>query len=333
MQDDLICPIWKTPARAISGYEGRDGIAVFSPRAGGAYFMTGTARAVIESATDTERVKLTNEIIAYQLAGATMEVTSHTVAALASTRPISVVERSQNLLQYLIRESKHIGQLLEFPPEWAKADASEFFMMPWPEVSFASAQLFAWSGSLEWSEVSFLLKMLRDDGLVELSDREVQPDIMVTPRGFSRADAVSERTQSDQAFVAMWFDRSMDDAFANGFEPGIRMSGFRPLRIDGKEHVNKIDDEIIAEIRKSKFVVADFTSAVAQPRGGVYFEAGFAMGLGIPVIWTCREDVIADVHFDTRQFNHIVWRDADELRTRLNKRILAVIGQGPAKGG
>ncbi len=35
-----------------------------------------------------------------------------------------------------------------------------------------------------------------------------------------------------------------------------------------------------------RFMIADFTGH----RGGVYFEAGFAHGLGIPVIWTCRED-------------------------------------------
>ena len=35
-------------------------------------------------------------------------------------------------------------------------------------------------------------------------------------------------------------------------------------------------DRIIAQIRASKFVVADFT----RNRGGVYYEAGFALGLG-----------------------------------------------------
>ena len=55
---------------------------------------------------------------------------------------------------------------------------------------------------------------------------------------------------------------------------------------------NSIDDEIIAEIRRSWFVVADFTCGtvphegkeVAIPRGGVYYEAGFAQGLNVPLI-------------------------------------------------
>jgi hypothetical protein len=35
--------------------------------------------------------------------------------------------------------------------------------------------------------------------------------------------------------------------------PAIRDSGYEPMRIDRKEHINKIDDEIIAEIRRSCF--------------------------------------------------------------------------------
>jgi hypothetical protein len=82
--------------------------------------------------------------------------------------------------------------------------------------------------------------------------------------------------------------------------------------------------------------VADFTTGIigdgehrtAVPRGGVYFEAGFAQGLGIPVIWTCRSDQISHVHFDTRQFNHILWTTPEDLKVRLFNRIGAVVGLG-----
>ena len=104
---------------------------------------------------------------------------------------------------------------------------------------------------------------------------------------------------------------------------GIEDAGYLALRIDNKEHNDKICDEIIAEIRRSKFVVADFT----ENRGGVYFEAGFALGLGIPVIWTVQQDFLKKegVHFDTRQYNHIAYKTGDELRSRLNNRIRATI--------
>jgi hypothetical protein len=53
------------------------------------------------------------------------------------------------------------------------------------------------------------------------------------------------------------------------------------------------------------------------------------MGLPIPIIWTCSKDSITDLHFDTRQYNHIVWDTPQNLRDLLKARIGAVIGDGP----
>jgi hypothetical protein len=68
-------------------------------------------------------------------------------------------------------------------------------------------------------------------------------------------------------------------------------------------------------------VVADFTGH----RGGVYFEAGYAQGRGIPVIWCCRKDDIEHAHFDTRQNNHVTWTTPAELRELLKNRIAATL--------
>jgi nucleoside 2-deoxyribosyltransferase len=91
------------------------------------------------------------------------------------------------------------------------------------------------------------------------------------------------------------------------------------MRIDLEEHNDKIDDRIISEIRRSGLVVADFTGQ----RGGVYFESGFAMGLGIPVIRTCRKDNVDTLHFDTRQYSHVLWESPEELKEKLTNRIRA----------
>ena len=129
----------------------------------------------------------------------------------------------------------------------------------------------------------------------------------------------------------MWFHPSTDDALRYGIEPAIREAGYSPFRIDQKPDLVKIDDEIMAEIRQSRFLIADFTQHEGEARGGVYFEAGFAEGLAIPVIYTCRKDVVdaGNLHFDTRQYAHIVWQTPEELRVGLLNRIRARIGQGP----
>jgi hypothetical protein len=49
------------------------------------------------------------------------------------------------------------------------------------------------------------------------------------------------------------------------------------------------------------------------------------MGLGMPVIWTCREDDVDNLHFDTRQYNHIVWAEPADLKEKLALRIEATL--------
>lgn len=125
-------------------------------------------------------------------------------------------------------------------------------------------------------------------------------------------------------FVAMAFADEMDDAFDQGIAPAVETDcGFRVLRVDHEEHNDQITDRIIAGIRSAQFVVADFT----LNRGGVYYEAGFALGLGKTVIWTCNaaEEHVKELHFDTRQFNHILWSRPAELREALANRIRATI--------
>jgi hypothetical protein len=132
----------------------------------------------------------------------------------------------------------------------------------------------------------------------------------------------SSAVKSTQAFIAMWFDPSLNEAWAKGFKLACEHCGYtQAIRIDLQEHNEKICDRIIAEIKKSGLVICDFTGQ----RGGVYFEAGFALGLQKPVIWTCREDNIKELHFDTRQYNHIVWTTAEDLRHKLINRIEATV--------
>ena len=164
----------------------------------------------------------------------------------------------------------------------------------------------------------FVYMLMEAEGLGLL--RQASNQVRLTAEGWHRVQELrSARIDSDQAFVAMWFDESVNAAWTEGIQPALEQVGYRPLRIDEKQFNDKIDDQIIAEIRRSGLVVADVTGH----RGRVYFEAGFAMGLGLPVIWTCSKDEIEKAHFDTRQYNHIVWQDPEDLKTRLIARVEA----------
>ena len=194
-------------------------------------------------------------------------------------------------------------------------------------------KMLACSESINWQELSFLLNHLAQQGLVENRGRNnPQKSCVITIEGVAAiAELELPPNNSAQAFVAMWFDTSMRSAWSKGVKPAIEDAGYEPLRIDRKEHANRIDDEIISEIKRSRFVVADFTHGEKGARGGVYYEAGFAHGLKIPVIFCCHSDKVGELHFDTRQYNHVIWDTPENLREQLTVRICAVIGDGPQK--
>jgi hypothetical protein len=183
------------------------------------------------------------------------------------------------------------------------------------------------TGGMDW-----LCTYLTDERLLIARREEENPSTIgrfqLTMQGWRRHSELKQLgVATSQAFVAMWFDDSTEEAWTNGLEKGITAAGYDPLRINMKEHVNKICDEIIAEIRRSRFLVADYTGH----RGGVYYEAGYAAGRGLTVIPTCRKDEMDKLHFDVRQYNCIDWQSPAELAQRLQMRIEAILGDGPRK--
>ena len=147
--------------------------------------------------------------------------------------------------------------------------------------------------------------------------------VVIKGRGWERvAQLATKAPASNTAFVAMKFNDEMLPLWESAFAPAIRRAEFEPRLANDPAHNEQIDAHIIAELKQSRFVVADVT--FSSP--GVYFEAGYALGTGRQVIWTCREDrEKTDMHFDTRQYNHILWKSRDDLAEQLYYRIVATI--------
>ena len=311
------CAIWNTVATDESE-PGRDGFSVDSPRAGGRYFISRTAAAMVESRDERLKARLTTWLVDRRRLGSRCpEVMSGSIEDAARYRDLTVRQRVDRLLGFIAERTSRIGAA---------------FSLSNQEVSCAAM---AWSESTDMEEVRFLLNYIVKHAWLEADDSGPGRYILTIDGHARLAELDDKDTGSSRAFVAMWFDATMDDAWERGIEPGIEDAGYRPIRIDKAEFNDRIDDEIIAEIRRSRFLVADFTQDGERARGGVYYEAGFAHGLGLPVIFTCRKDMIDRglIHFDTRQYNHIVWETPDELRERLAERIAATIGDGPSAEG
>jgi hypothetical protein len=143
----------------------------------------------------------------------------------------------------------------------------------------------------------------------------------IAVKGWVEIENQIAKNNLSQVFIAMRFHESTNLA-RDAIKRAIQHSSLNPLRIDEKEHINKICSEIQYEIKNSGLVIADVTGQ----NQGVYYEAGYAMGLNIPVIWCCKGDEADKLHFDTRQYNHILWEDEEDLYNRIKARIIAITG-------
>jgi hypothetical protein len=343
-----ICPIWKTRAKLLQDHSypqklSFDGQTVFSNRAGGFYQIPRRVIVNIEHKplTDTQKTVLTTWLVDQRSRGVECPIINEeTVENLQNMKSLTLTEKVRRFYLYYNTNVDRMDQTLNVNIG-ANDDGEETGKLE---------NLCAVLGLKTIYEVEHFFQFLKDMGFIIYNKVEQK----LTAQGYQKLDEIlSTNINSNQVFVAQWFGgkKHMDEMnklFDEGIAKAVEDSGLglKALRIDRKDHNDKICDEIIAEIRRSKLVVADFTCDSATPapgepteaivggdiadderipliRGGVYYEAGFAHGLGIPVIFTCRIDCTKAIHFDTQQYNHILWKDEADLTQKLKQRIRA----------
>jgi len=130
--------------------------------------------------------------------------------------------------------------------------------------------------------------------------------------------------ESRKVLMAMEFgDPELDHVLDTCFRPAVKRAGFELRIATDNQKAGMIDDQLRVALRTSLFVIADLT----HRNNGAYWEAGFAEGLGRPVIYTCRE---ADwkqghSHFDTNHLVTVIWdpENLEQAGARLTATIMA----------
>jgi len=287
----------------------------------GTYRITGTMLSCCPSLpTDTKPILSAIVRRHFDLKGQPETITSDNWEALASQAPAKndVPSKVRYLLRYIAEKSQSPGNKVvlngqtDYPICFA-ANAGEF------EFYIQYAQ-----------KVEFL------DTRASVGPGPFAINYWLLAKGWEETRRIPT-IESPYAFVAMSLDKKGKDAdllsraFKEAIQPAIEDdAGYQAVRIDEEQFLGDIVFEIMARIKDCHFVIADVT----EHRHGVYFEAGYAMGMGLPVIWTCHDDDMKEAHFDTNHLNHIVWKDIGELRNSLKNRILGTsIGRGPIKRG
>jgi len=208
---------------------------------------------------------------------------------LATTELPSPIEQVENLLLWL-GDNTNFGGLFSLVPQTHQAVVGG----TGPENLFAAARALLDRGLARGS----LVNGGGFNGELTLDGWQAYEELK---RG---------RSSSRKAFMAMEYgDSVLDRMFAECFKPAVKAAGFHLQRLDDAPSAGLIDNRLHVEIRTSRFLIADLT----RENRGVYYEAGFAEGLGRPVIYTCEEGHFKkhSTHFDTSHHHTIVWSDED----------------------
>lgn len=221
-------------------------------------------------------------------------------------RERTVSEKIELMVRHYARRSNEIGHGVmaeadtEYPAAWCRSPT-------------------------EWG--TLLRELIRGFGYLESTSNGVA----VTVKGW---EWLAERPAAagDVGFIAMSFADELKPIY-EAIDGAIFSAGYKPVRVDQDHYTGGVMDRILARIRECRFVVADYT----HNRGGVYYEAGFALGLGKAVISSCNKDDLESLqrerrpHFDVAHLNMVPWTQdgVEEYRSNLENRILAVLGRGP----
>lgn len=236
--------------------------------------------------------------------------------------PKTFSERIDYILLFLENKIQHVGQQVSFSYNTLLSamfvDRKEYNLAPAYNVG---SWVLRKNEDCE-HELQYMLDYLSKCGYIEYADgpsRERWVDLSIAPDGYSRIDLLQKNASHGRnVLVAMKFGDDTKN-LREAIRTGIKDARFNPIFIDEVQHNDFITPELLKHIRDSRFVVVDLT----HKNNGAYFEEGYAMGLGKPVIQLCQEDT--HLHFDIAQKNTIMWATESEIPERLTTRIKATI--------
>jgi hypothetical protein len=219
----------------------------------------------------------------------------------------SPIEAQDNFLLYL---SARLGPT---PGQAAKISVST----PW---------IFSEAGVVNYGDLEWIVDdLINEELIIVKSSGNGFRDVCLTGGGWRRVDDLKKaRVTSNFAFFARRFNNDdLDRLFEECLRKAVKEAAGFELRI-ASQKAGLIDSIIEDEIRRCRFLLAD----LSDDNPGAYWEAGFAEGLGKPVIYLCAEKdkntgEDKTTHFDTSH-RHTVYWDLEKMNETA-KRLKSVI--------
>jgi hypothetical protein len=168
-------------------------------------------------------------------------------------------------------------------------------------------------GVIGATDLIYVTAAIGHEGLIESTPGDANLGMRLTPKGWLRVEELKRaHIASKYAFFARKFDnKELDRVFNECLRPAVAATGYE-LR-PATQRAGLVDAAIEDEIRRCRFLIAD----LSDDNAGAYWEAGFAEGLGKPVVYVCSAKV--DTHFDTNHRHTVRWdlSTLDQTATKL----------------
>lgn len=138
-------------------------------------------------------------------------------------------------------------------------------------------------------------------------------DVNLTLKGWAQYEAEKRGTfAGNYGFLAMEFgDAKFEEFVVQVLKPAVQeATGFELVDMRNVSRTGLIDNIMRVQIRDAKFVIVDLT----HDNNGAYWEAGYAEGLGKPVIYICEKKKFEaqKTHFDTNHCTTVPWSGEDD---------------------
>jgi hypothetical protein len=216
----------------------------------------------------------------------------------------TLTEQIDRLILYMGESLRHAG--ISGLPSLVDPDDSE------------TAELMSASASVDIHNFTAIREGATELGLVQ---GEVDDYFTLSLKGWQRYDELKkEKRDSKAIFMAMQFDKAQKEFVDDCIKPVIEELGYK-LNILSEIYTaeNTLDLKLRNTIRESAALICDLT----HRNNGAYFEAGFAEGLGKPVIYICEEKTFQKheenngidegrahrLHFDVEHQEIYRWKD------------------------
>ena len=209
------------------------------------------------------------------------------------------MQQMENLLVDMAHRSMYIGEMIKIPHC----------------KDLASYQLQYWIGAVDRSSLITLIRELEEKRLIKTSlHSQVEWRGSLTISGWEKVKQLEQINQaSKKVFLAMKFDKDHISFLKNTLAPALKEIGFElNILSDIPSKENLIDNKLRVAIQQSRFLICDLTHG----NHGAYWEAGYAEGLGLPVIYICEESVFESAdnkpHFDVNHQQIFTWKQDDK---------------------